>query len=91
MTSADPDQILVIECDQGIVERRRMIVRRGRDDVLDSDRPTSLEEGPQDEPDKRLLASRRRAACRSSGSRALSSSAVRITRFAKLALLSRLG
>jgi hypothetical protein len=58
LTSPDPDQILVIECDQGIVERRRGTVRRGPDDVLDWDRPTALEESAQDEPGKGLLASR---------------------------------
>src|SRR5206468_9977819 len=58
LTSAHPDQVIIVESDEGIMERRRMIVRRGRDDVLDRDWPTSLEEGPLDEPDKGLLASR---------------------------------
>ena len=58
LTSDDSDQVIIVESDEGIVERRRMIVRRGRDDVLDRDWPTSLEEGFQKQPDKGLLASR---------------------------------
>ena len=58
LTGADTDHVLIIECREGIVDRLRTTVRRARDDVLDRDRPASLEEGPQDEPDKRLLASR---------------------------------
>jgi hypothetical protein len=58
LASADSDQVLITECDEGIMQRIRSSTGRGRDDVPDRDRPASLEEGPQDQPDKGLLASR---------------------------------
>src|SRR5262250_1569251 len=52
---ADPDQIVIIQCDQGIVDRLRRTVGRGCDNVLDRDRPSSLEKPPEDQPDQRFL------------------------------------
>ena len=40
------------------MDRRGSTVRRAGDDVLDGNRPASLEKGPEDEPDERLLPSR---------------------------------
>lgn len=66
-------------------------VRRARGGVLDEDWPASLEEGPQDEPDKGLLARLLASGLPDSSElMALNSSAVMITRFAKIGLLSHL-
>src|SRR5262245_11969974 len=55
LSSADPDQIVVVQCDQGIVDRLRRAVGRGRDKVLDRNRPSSLKECPEDQPNERFL------------------------------------
>src|SRR5262249_40285530 len=56
VSGADPDQVVIMQSDQGIVDRLRRAVGRGRDDVLDRDRLSSLEKPPEDQADERLLA-----------------------------------
>src|SRR5215831_10927047 len=58
LTSADPNQVVVIKGDESIMERIGLSAWRSRDDVLDRDRPALLKEGLQDEPHQRLLTSR---------------------------------
>ncbi|MGH7306795.1 MAG: hypothetical protein ACRELZ_26265 [Candidatus Rokuibacteriota bacterium] len=56
MTSAHPDYVLAIECGKDIVGGPNLGVARGRDDLLDRDRPPSFKEGTEDQPNERLLA-----------------------------------
>jgi hypothetical protein len=66
------------------MDRPRFSPGRRRNDVLDRNWPASLEEGPQDQPGKGLLASRPASSLPIKGIRAFNSSAVRITRVAKV-------
>src|SRR2546429_9853132 len=53
LSGADTDQVVSVESHEGVVT-----VRRIGDDVVDRNRPASLDEGRQDESGQRLLARR---------------------------------